>query len=158
MPETAHRRPGLPPLLEGKAWAGRPTASDSCCACRATSRGCTHLGLSTLRGSRGSIPGEVEMRVKGDGGERGRERSDLLGPQGCALISLFKLRERMDIITLLFPAKASDVDALARTWRRRRRRHEVGVGRIPGMGDGGDHSVTVTTMMMSRRVNRIPPR
>jgi len=33
----------------------------------------------------------------------------------------------------------------------------VHVWRIPGMGDGGDCGVTVTTTMTSRRADRIPP-
>jgi len=76
----------------------------------------------------GSMPGGVEMREKGDGGGHRREgRGTISLVLGDALSSLLELRERMDGIASSFATKASDVDALARTWRRRlRRRREVG--------------------------------
>ena len=90
--------------------------SDSRCARGTTSRGCMHVGSLTPGGSRGSIPGGVEMSGKGEDGERGRERKDLLG-LGGALSLLVELQERMDSIALSFATKASDVNAHTRTWR-----------------------------------------
>jgi len=71
------------------------------------------------RGLRGSIPGGVEMRGIGDDGGRGRGgRGTISSVLGGALSSLVELRERMVGIALLFTAKASDVNALGKTWRR----------------------------------------
>jgi len=61
---------------------------------------------------------------------------------GGALSSLIEPQERMDSIASLFAAKASDVDALARTWRRRlRRRREVG---------GAGHAIPVLRLAAGR--------
>jgi len=69
---------------------------------------------------RGSIPGGVEMREIGDDVGRVRGgRGMISSVLGGVLLSLVELRERMDGIALSFTAKASDVNALARTWRRR---------------------------------------
>jgi hypothetical protein len=58
------------------------------------------------------------MREKGDGGGcRRGGRGTISLVLGGALSSHVELRERMDGIVSTFAAKASDVDALARTWR-----------------------------------------
>jgi len=60
------------------------------------------------------------MRVKGDDGGRGRGgRGTILSVLGGALSLLIELRERKVGIASLFTAKASDVNAFGRTWRRR---------------------------------------
>jgi len=83
------------------------------------SRGCTCIGSSMPQGLRGSIPGGVEMRAKGDDGGLGRGgRGTISSVLGGVLSLLVELRERMVGIALSFAAKASDVNALGRTWRR----------------------------------------
>jgi hypothetical protein len=68
----------------------------------------------------GSIPGGVEIRGKEDsGGRRRGGRGMISSVLGGVLSSLVELQERMDGITSSFTAKASDIYALARTWRRR---------------------------------------
>jgi len=80
-------------------------ASDSGCLCWTTSRGCTHVGSLTPRGLRGSIPGGVEMRGKGDDGGRGRGgRGTISSVLGGALSLLIELRERMVSIASSFAA------------------------------------------------------
>ena len=67
-------------------------ASDSRCTCRTMSQVCTHVGSSSLQGLRGSIPGGVEMRGKGDNGEHGRGgRGKISSVLGGALLSLVEL-------------------------------------------------------------------
>ena len=74
------------------------------------------------QGLRGSIPGGVERREKEDDGGRGRGgRVTISSILGGALSLLVELQERMDGIGSSFAAKASDVDALAMTWRRQLR-------------------------------------
>jgi hypothetical protein len=58
------------------------------------------------------------MRAKGDDRGRGRGgRGTISSVLGGALLSLVELQERMVGITSLFAAKASDINALGRTWR-----------------------------------------
>ncbi len=77
------------------------------------------------------------MRKKGDDGGRGRGgRGTISSVLGGALSSLVELRERMDGIASSFAAKASDVDTLARTWRR-----EVG---------GAGHAIPVLRLAAGR--------
>ncbi len=68
------------------------------------------------------------MRAKEVDGGRGRGgRGTISLVLGAALLSLVELRERMVGIASSFAAKASDVNALGRTWRRQlRRQREVG--------------------------------
>jgi len=76
------------------------------------------VGSSKPQGLRGSIPGGVEMRAKGDGGGRGRGgRGTISSVLGGALSSLVELQERMVGIASLFAAKACDINALWRMWR-----------------------------------------
>jgi hypothetical protein len=71
----------------------------------------------------------------GDEGKRGR-RGTISSVLRGALLSL------VDSIPSLFAAKASDVNALGRTWRRRlRRQHEVG---------GAGHTIPVPILAAGR--------
>ena len=93
--------------------------SDSRCRRQTTSRRCTRVETSMPQGLRGSIPGGVEMREKGDNRGSGRGGSGMISlVLRGALSLLVELQERMDGIGSSFAAKASDVDALAMTWRR----------------------------------------
>ena len=59
------------------------------------------VGSSKPQGLRGSIPGGVEMRAKGDDGGRGRGgRGTISSVLGGALSLLVELRERMVGIAL----------------------------------------------------------
>jgi len=74
---------------------------------------------SMPQGLRGSIPGGGEMRAKGDDGGCGRGwRGTISSVLGGALLALVALQERMVGIASSFAAKASDGNALGRTWRR----------------------------------------
>ena len=118
-------------------------ASNLHCSRQTTSRGCVRVGSSMPQGLRGSIPGGVEMRAKGDDGGRGRGgRGTISSVLGGALSSLVELQERMVCIASSFATKVSDVNALGRTWRRQlRRRREVG---------GAGHAIPVPLPAVGR--------
>ena len=158
-------------------------ASDLRCARRTTSRGCTRVGSSTPRGLRGSIPGGVEMREKGEGEERS-PRSSGVRSRLSSTASHRCLLPRQVMSTPLGGRgdddydddtrwEEQDIPYLSQFWRRAEGgegdvddgvddkhvngRVGVRVWRIPGMGDGGDCSATATTMTTSRRADHIPP-
>ena len=68
--------------------------------------------------------------------------------RGCVPPATTGSRQRRERATLTMTATTNTLTGVS----------GVRIGWIPGMGNGGDHGATVTTMTTSRRVDCIPPR